>query len=152
MVQMENYSNNIKLEATAEKVFIALTHEIAAWWTEMFEGAANVQGETFTVRFGDKVFKTMKVSELVKNAKVVWEVEQSLIEIPELKNQSEWVGTTIIWVIKQDEGTATLHLEHVGLNKGVECYDICSAGWQQFIDSLKCYLETGKGNPFKNMS
>ncbi|MDQ8005819.1 MAG: SRPBCC domain-containing protein [Pedobacter sp.] len=149
---MENYKSTITLKADASKVFTALTQKIHNWWTEMFEGAANKEGAEFTVRFGDSVYKTMQIAELVPNAKVVWYVKASLIDIPELKNKTEWVGTTIAWELKEEGETTLLQLEHIGLNEAVECYDICSNGWQQFTHSLKLYVETGTGNPFKNLS
>lgn len=149
---MEDYSIEITIKAKTEKVFEALTQQIPLWWTEMFEGNANKEGAEFTVRFGDSVYKTLQVVALVPNAKVVWCVKASLIDIPELKNKTEWVGTTIVWEIEQNGDTTLLHLEHHGLNEAIDCYEICANGWQQFTNSLKLYIETGKANPFKKMS
>ena len=148
---MEDYQHTIQLKTDANQVFNALTKEIPLWWTEMFEGASNKKGQFFTVRFGENVFKMMEVKELVANTKVEWNVKDSLIAIPELKNQSEWIGTSIIWEIKPSSTLTVLKLTHKGLNQGIECYDICSEGWQQFINSLRTYIETGKGNPFKSL-
>lgn len=80
---MENYHNIIKLNTMADKVFKALTTGIPLWWTEMFEGLANNQNETFTVRFGESVYKTVQVQELSACSKVVWSVIDSLIAIPD---------------------------------------------------------------------
>jgi hypothetical protein len=30
----------------------------------------------------------------------------------------------------------------------LECYDMCRAGWDQYLPSLRDYLETGNGHPF----
>jgi len=145
---MENYSITILLDAPAEKVFRALTNDIPLWWTEMFEGTSNKQGESFTIHFGEPVFKQFRVQELQANTKVVWYVEDSLLNISGLENKKEWIGTTIIWEIaEKNEGTA-LHLEHRGLHPTVECYQICSDGWKQFTASLKSHLESGKGTPY----
>ena len=149
---MENYKSTITLKANTARVFTALTQEIPNWWTEMFDGTANKEGEEFTVRFGDNVYKTMQIAALVPNSKVVWYVKSSLIDIPELKNKTEWVGTTIIWEIEQNGDTTLLNLEHIGLNETIECYEICANGWQQFTNSLKLYVEIGTGNPFKKLS
>ena len=146
---MENYSNTIHLNATKDKVFNALTSEIPLWWTEMFEGSANMQGNNFTVRFGDNVYKTMRVVELVQNSKVVWNVENSLIAVLGLNNQTEWIGTSIVWQITPQESNTELQLTHIGLNPRVECFDICTHGWVQFTDSLREFVETGEGKPFR---
>lgn len=145
----ENYSNITELNTTAEKVFNALTNEIPLWWTKYFEGTANQQNDTFTVRFGKSIYKTIQVTELSQHSKVVWIVTNSEIGIPELKNQTEWIGTAILWEIIPKESNIQLKLTHIGLLPTSECYDLCKNGWQQFTNSLKLFLETGKGNPFK---
>ena len=145
---MENYSTTILLDAPAEKVFAALTNAIPLWWTEMFEGISDKQGESFTIHFGEPVFKRFQVQELHANAKVVWHVEDSLLNIPGLENKKEWIGTTIIWKIAGSDDGTTLHLEHQGLHPKIECYQICSDGWKQFTESLKSYIETGQGTPY----
>lgn len=146
---MKDYQHSIELNAGANKIFNALTREIPLWWTEMFEGSSNERGQLFTVRFGDNVFKTMEVKELVTDVKVVWEVKDSVIAIPELKNQREWIGTRIIWEIKPGDNVCNLELTHLGLTPVIECYDICADGWQQFINSFKSHIETDQGNSYK---
>lgn len=146
---MEHYSTTIVLNTTPAKVFSAVTNEITSWWTTLFKGRAKSNGDEFTVRFGDNIFKTMEVMELSDGIKIVWRVKDSLIGIPGFRNQKEWIGTTIIWEIVPGEINTGLKLTHIGLKPGVECYAICTAGWQQFLNSLKTYLETAKGNPYK---
>jgi len=146
---MENYTANTIINATAHQSYKALTEDIPLWWTEMFQSSANNEGDSFTVRFGEDVFKTIRVEELVANSKVVWFVEDSLINIPQLNNQKEWIDTSIVWEIEEKGNSILLRLTHIGLHPEIECYEICSMGWKQFIDSLKSYLETGTGTPFK---
>ncbi len=140
---MENYHSSIELNATPEKVFNALTNRIPLWWTEMFEGSSNQAGDTFTVRFGNNVFKSIRVEELTAHTRVSWHVTDSVIAVPELQNQKEWIGARIIWEIFPKNIHAQLQLLHIGLNPEIECYQMCSKGWQQFTDSLKLYVETG---------
>ena len=147
---MENFTLSVSLNCKAAQVFKALTSEIPQWWTQMFEGVSNEVGSSFTVRFGESVFKTMTVQELVENQKVVWQVEDSLINIPGLTNQTEWINTTIVWELENRDEATLLHLKHIGLHPKVECYGICSAGWEQFVNSLQTFVETGKGTPFLN--
>ncbi|WP_079241049.1 SRPBCC family protein [Chryseobacterium indologenes] len=146
---VENYIHIIEINTTVDKVYHALTHEIPLWWTELFEGSSSEVGNLFTIRFGDQIHKTMRVKEVAANAKVVWLVEDSLIALPDLKNQTEWIGTTIVWEIEENKGISQIKLIHVGLNPAIECYEICSNGWMQFIGSLKKFLETGEGTPYK---
>ncbi|PXW14922.1 activator of Hsp90 ATPase-like protein [Chryseobacterium sp. CBTAP 102] len=146
---VENYMHILEVNTTADKVYYALTYEIPLWWTELFEGSSSKVGNLFTIRFGDQIHKTMRVEELTHNTKIVWLVEDSLIALPELNNQTEWIGTTIVWEIKEKKEIIQIKLTHIGLNPDIECYEICSGGWLQFLGSLKKFLETGKGTPYK---
>lgn len=146
---VENYMHIVEINTTVDKMYHALTHEIPLWWTELFEGSSSEEGNLFTIRFGDQIHKTMRVKELTANVKVVWSVEDSLIALPDLKNQTEWIGTTIVWEIEEKKGGCQIKLTHIGLNPAIECYEICSNGWLQFIGSLKKFLETGEGVPYK---
>ena len=147
--KVENYTYSVEVETTEDKAYEALTQQIPLWWTEMFEGSSAHVDDVFTIRFGSSIYKTMRVKELMPDAKVTWYVEDSLIALPELKNQTEWIGTTIVWDIKRKEEITYLKVTHIGLNPDVECYEICVGGWVQFIHSLKVFLETGKGSPYK---
>jgi uncharacterized protein YndB with AHSA1/START domain len=146
---MDNFKMTIIIQATDNKVFDALTNSITKWWTEMFEGTSNKQGQFFTIRFGTNVFKTMRVEELIENKKVVWNVTDSLIDIPELNNKTEWINTKIVWEISIQDNQTELHLTHFGLTPQVECYNICQNGWHNFTDSLTQFINTGIGKPFK---
>ncbi|MFZ4928005.1 SRPBCC family protein [Chryseobacterium sp. Mn2064] len=145
---MNNYNHTIEIKSSTDMIYKALTEQIPLWWTETYEGSSLKTGDRFTIRFGDQVHKTMRVKECVPHSRVIWEVEDALIAISSLKNQSEWIGTTIVWEMKEEKNTALLDLTHIGLNPSIECYEICIGGWKQFIGSLKMFLETGKGNPY----
>lgn len=146
---MSNFEKTVIYTASEKLVFDALTNSITKWWTEMFEGKSNEQGKSFTIRFGTNVFKTMVVDELVSNKKVVWNVTDSLINIPDLKNKTEWINTKIVWEIQLKNNQTELHLTHFGLTPQVECYNICQDGWHNFTDSLTQFINTGIGRPFK---
>nr|WP_262711978.1 SRPBCC domain-containing protein [Pedobacter psychrodurus] len=115
----------------------------------MFEGISNKKEESFTVRFGSAVFKTMRIEEIIPNEKIVWYVTDTLIHIPELNNKKEWLNTIVVWQLNTEETNIKIQVTHIGLNPDIDCYSICSAGWRQFWDSLKLYLEKGIGMPFK---
>ncbi|WP_126654191.1 SRPBCC family protein [Chryseobacterium aureum] len=146
---MDNYNTTLELKATAENIYEALVYQIPRWWTELFTGSSAQTGDLFTVRFGDEIHKTMRIKEAIPHSRLIWYVEDSLIALPELKNQTEWIGTRIVWEMKQKENSSLLQLTHLGLNPAVECYAICSGGWDQFIGSLKLFLETGNGTPYR---
>ncbi|ATN04536.1 SRPBCC domain-containing protein [Chryseobacterium indologenes] len=146
---MNDYTNTIEVSTTPHRVYEALTHSIPLWWSALFTGSSSAIGDVFTIRFGDHIHKTFKVEEMIPDSKVAWYVEDSLIALPELKNQTEWIGTTVVWEIVKKENNALIKVTHIGLRPAVECYEICSTGWVQFLGSLKQFLETGKGSPYE---
>lgn len=146
----KNYTQTIPLKnALPQKVFSALTVGIPNWWTEMFEGNSEMENSVFTIRFGEQVFKTMRVETLVTDEKVVWEVMDALIDFPELNNKYEWIGTRIEWKIIRRENDVELQLIHFGLTPEIECFTMCEAGWRSFTQSLSNYIQTGMGSPFQ---
>lgn len=97
---MENYRNEINVNPSPKSVYQALTKFIPKWWSAHFEGASDKEVSTYTVRFGDSIYKTFGVTQLQPDQKVIWVVKDSVIDIPELKNKTEWIGTTINWEIE----------------------------------------------------
>ncbi len=82
------------------------------------------------------------------NKQIVWKCVKAYIDLASLTNKSEWEGTTMIWTLETDGHGTTLHFLHKGLNRNLECYQVCEAGWDAFLASLQTYLNTGKGEPF----
>ncbi len=150
-LENSSYKRSLPLSASDEKIFESIIN-IPLWWTEMFEGTADRQGRKFTVRFGSSVFKTMVVEELIPNKKIVWNVVDSVIDIPELNNKTEWIGTKIIWEISTHQDKTVLELRHIGLTPKIECYTICENGWNGFTESLTELIHTGLGKPLKTVN
>lgn len=147
-VLLIDYQNTFLVKANPNSVFKSLTQQIDKWWTEDFKGSADKLNNEFTVQFGT-TFKTMKVMELIPNKKMVWLCIDTLIDIPELPNNTEWKDTKIVWELQNDNETTKITLTHFGLTPEVKCYSICEQGWESFLNSLKQFVETNIGLPFK---
>ena len=146
---MHSFKFDLLVAAPAAKVFEALTTQqgIQSWWTTSSEVGTAV-GEHITIRFGG-TFKVMQIEALHPATEVRWRVVDAHLVVPGLARTNEWLGTTIVLqLVPQSDTVTRLSLEHIGLTPEVECYDICSQGWAQFLESLKAYLETGKGSPY----
>lgn len=146
---MNNFTSTIILQSTPQKVYAALTGAIDQWWTEVVDGNAQEAGHIFSVGFGPQVRKTMMVETLIPGKKVSWLVVDALIDLPELKNKIEWIGTRIVWEISGNTEGTVLELKHMGLTREVECYQVCTEGWQHFLRSFEQYISTGTGMPFR---
>jgi hypothetical protein len=142
-----NYRDSLVTKAAQSEILKALTTEICSWWTEDFSGSAKRVKEEFTVRFGN-TFKTFVVVEL-SSTTVSWKCMDSYIDMPDLNKKDEWIGTTIHWAIGSDGHQNCLELFHEGLTPEIECFDVCRQGWISFLASLRNWLETKEGSPYR---
>ncbi|HEY0753182.1 MAG TPA: SRPBCC domain-containing protein [Ktedonobacteraceae bacterium] len=129
------------IAATPERVFKALTipEEIAGWWTDNLSATAE-QGSLAEFRFrrGASVIQ-LEISERQQNEKVSWLPKQSPL--------ASWEGTTITWQLTPvPDGTKVVFTQD-GFALVDKHYESVRNTWQYFVDSLKSYLETGKGTP-----
>lgn len=137
----ENYKQKVKVIASPDKAFNAITKELDKWWGQV-DVPVNGVGDIFTITFGE-AFWTFKISEFIIDKTVTWECIDGQ---PELNN--EWIGHHLKWTIEENNDSITISFDQDGLNGMLPCYDICSTAWDRFIlYSLKEYLETGKGKP-----
>lgn len=87
----------------------------------------------------DFFFNSMEVIKLEPFEKVHWKC---------VEGWKEWLGTEIIFTLsKNEEGGTVLLFEHEGLIPNHKCYKMCSQGWNKTLNSLKDYVDMGKGNP-----
>ena len=142
------YSNQISINVKPELVFKAITKEIDKWWTEL-SNKINKVGDQLIVHFEDSTFWKIDVIEFIPNSSIEWYVESANHNLENLSRKDEWEMTRIKWEINENENGSTLTLIHDGLIPNLECYNICKAGWNYFLGSLKDYLESGKGRPYK---
>ncbi len=144
----QSYSTEILISTKPESVYKAITKDIDKWWTELSNQAVQI-GDQLTVRFEKTTSWVMTVTEAFPNRSLVWNVVEANHDLDELVEKDEWKGTAIKWEIAENEAGSKVTLTHQGLVPALECYEICHEGWGYFLGSLKNYLETGKGYPFK---
>lgn len=64
------------------------------------------------------------------------------------KDKTEWVNTKLIFDISPESSKTKVTFTHEGLIPDYECYQVCNDAWNGYIhNSLKNFIETGKGNP-----
>lgn len=141
---MPDILHRVGLESSSTKdAFHALAtvDGLSAWWTHDTEGESR-EGGNIRFRFGRPISEgggfEMKVLELVPGRRVLWEV----IDGPEA-----WIGTTISFDLKEEDGFTIVLFKHAGWKEPVEFMHHCSTKWGQFLMSLKALMETGKGAP-----
>lgn len=144
---MKDYQKSITVNNPANEVYDAIARHIEDWWSDDFSGASAQKGDQYDIAFG-KTKKTFEILEAVPGKQVVWQCLKAYIDMETLRKKNEWEGTRLIWTITGGGTATTLNMRHEGLNKSVECYDICEPAWDYFMESIYAFLTTGTGTPY----
>lgn len=140
---MVDILHRVGVRAPVSKVYKAVTavEPLAGWWTEDTTGKAGAVGDTVAFRFGEAGGFDMAVRELKPDERVLWEV---------VDGPAEWIGTHVVWELKQAGDFAIILFKHEGWKEPVEFMHHCSTRWATFLMSLKALVETGNGEPYPN--
>jgi hypothetical protein len=140
-----NFTTTILIDQPQEQVFNAINN-VRGWWSEEIEGSTNKLNDEFKYHFEDLHRCKIKLIEVIPGKKVVWLVLENYFKFT--KDTTEWTGTKIIFEIAKKDNKTELRFTHVGLVPEYECYDVCSKGWNNYIQSsLRSLITTGKGRP-----
>ena len=146
----KDFHCEISINASPQKVFTALTEQkgLQNWWTPTCSAEAKV-GSKAKFNF-DKTYNVMEIEKLIPNKQVIWRCVDQYHNSPNLTKHDEWVGTQIIFNLKENtKGGTDLSFTHQGLAEDLQCYAQCFKGWTHFIKtSLKSYAETEQGQPY----
>ncbi|KNX38606.1 SRPBCC family protein [Luteipulveratus halotolerans] len=135
---MVDILHQVGVEAPAQQVYDALTtlDGLRGWWTDDTTGSADVGG-IVEFRFPAGGFD-MKVFDSTPGEHVRWEV---------VDGPDEWIGTTIDWALRDEDGWTTVNFTHAGWREPVEFMHHCSTKWGTYLVSLKQLVEDGRGAP-----
>lgn len=135
-----DYETTIRVHASADALFDAITTAsgLTGWWTTA-SGSGGTGGELeFTMSAPTPL--RVHVDGATRPSSVQWTVTQCDFE-------PDWVGTHPTFTITELDHACELTFTHVGLTDELECIEMCTAGWNHYIPSLRDYAETGRGNP-----
>ena len=140
-----DFSITITVDQSPAAAFTAINN-VRAWWSENIEGNTNKPGDEFTYHHQDIHYCQVKLVEMIPDKEIAWLVKYNYFKFT--KDKSEWTGTKISFDISGQDGKADIRFTHHGLTPALECYDICSNAWTQYIGkSLLDLITTGQGQP-----
>ncbi len=135
----------LTITTTPENVFNALTRqdELALWWTNDLRVRPEV-GSLAEFRFHQGAFVLQfEIAELNANEKVHWILR---------KGPAGWEGTSVTWQLMPVQNATQVSFNHDGFARVDEVYEQTRGNWERYLNSLKSYLETGKGTPYVKAS
>lgn len=145
---MTNFSTAFSVDETPEDVFAAVVN-VRGWWSGEIHGDTDTLGAVFTYRYRDLHRSTQRITELVPNEKVAWEISNSCLSF--VKDTNEWDGSKVVFEISSNEEKTELRFTHVGLTPAGECYENCSTAWSFYVNnSLRRLITTGIGDLSSN--
>lgn len=141
---MVHINHRIGIQAPIEKVYeaMATTSGISGWWTRDTTGESAV-GKSVTTRFhnadGNEV-GSMKFEIVALTA-------SKLVQWKFLEGPPEWIGTQVVFDIRQENDFTIVLFSHLNWVEEVEFKSHCSMKWATFLLSLRRFVETGTGDP-----
>jgi hypothetical protein len=141
----KSFTTSITVDKPANEVYTAIQN-FRGWWSEEIEGNTDKLNETFFYHYKDIHLCKLRLIESVTDRKLVYEVTEN--EFNFVQDKTEWVGTRLIFEIHDAGDHSTVKFTHEGLVPEYECFEVCNEAWSSYIgNSLKSFIETGKGNP-----
>jgi uncharacterized protein YndB with AHSA1/START domain len=127
------------INAPREQVYQAITSidGLSKWWTAESTGDAGKDG-VIQFRFGGQG-PDMKVADLKLNEQVSWECVAS---------PHGWVGNRLSFMLDENDGKTRVRFAHDGFPAEDDSCAICTFGWGRYMESLRQYCQTGKGEGF----
>ena len=108
------------------------------WWTEETSGSTDLN-EVIEFRFGDSGYIAMKVETLIENKIVQWKC---------VDGADDWIDTFVSFELDQNDDKTRLRFTHGNWQDNSDFYAHCSFSWSRYLESLRQYLQTGKGQPY----
>lgn len=136
---MSEIKHLLHIAAPREKVYEAITtiKGLSGWWTTQTTGECK-PGAIIQFRFGT-VGNDMKVISLKQNEWVLWEC---------LAGPDDWIGTRLTFQLSENAGKTLVRFEHAGWKNANDFFAGCTFTWGRFMESLRQYCQTGKGEAF----
>lgn len=146
-----SYTREIIVSNTPGAAYRALTTGFDKWWTTSCDSISET-GDQVIFRFGP-TYWVMRTINLIPDHLVELECIEAHHVHEGLPSSilREWTNSRLKWEISTQGENTRIMLVHEGLVPLLDCYDVCVQGWDYFFtNSLKQYLDTGKGMPFEN--
>lgn len=140
-----SFTKTISVNKSPGEAFDAIK-DFRGWWSEEIEGRTDTLNDNFLYHYKDIHRCKIKLIEYLPERRLVYQVVEN--EFNFVKDKKEWVDTKLIFEISPEGSGTKIKFTHEGLVPHYECYQVCNDAWSGYIgNSLKNFIQTGKGNP-----
>lgn len=135
----KDFTYSFTTPKSPEEIFNLLL-VINKWWSGIFEeiitGESRKINDEFSFRAGGGVhYSKHRLTELVPNQKIVWEIIESTLSF--LTKTDEWMNTKLRFDIAREGDMSRVTFTHEGLVPKFECYNNCTDAWAQYMENLE---------------
>ncbi|MFI5131976.1 MAG: SRPBCC domain-containing protein [Chitinophagales bacterium] len=133
---MPDIRHLVFIKSTPERIYQAISTQegIASWWS-VHNNAKPQAGSEYRISFGGEYYKTIKVTDLLPNKRVEWEI---------LEATPEWLNTKVTFDISVGKDCAELRFTHSGWKDYTDMFAQCSYHWAIYLGNLKTFTEKNK--------
>ncbi|HLA45701.1 MAG TPA: SRPBCC domain-containing protein [Aggregatilineales bacterium] len=139
---MPDILHEVIINSSPESIYKALTETsgIQGWWTEDAKSDAREGGKTEVKFYGGQVHFVFSVAALKPGSRVYWSVDSAV---------PGWENTRVTWDLSEGENGTKVLFGHRDWVSTDGSFATSSYNWAWYLTSLKDYVETGEGRPFK---
>jgi hypothetical protein len=136
---MKTIIHAFDVDASGEAVREALTSlsGLRGWWSTVVGGSAD-PGSVIEFTFRDDFNPRMQVEE--SGSKVVWRC---------VAGHEPWADNTFHFELGGDGPVSVLFRQEYARELSDKAYGIYNFNWGFYLESLRLYVETGRGKPFE---
>ncbi|MGN6567654.1 MAG: SRPBCC domain-containing protein [Flavipsychrobacter sp.] len=134
------YTVSIEVERPISEVFRHLTHDVAKFWPEDFDGASAKLNDEFVFSIGNSHYSKNKVAELLPDKKVVWLVTESVRKA----DNYDWTGTRMGFELRPKGNHTILEFTYDGPVLADEVERLKQVCDMTIKDRLYNFLNNGK--------
>lgn len=140
---MDTILHAVEIDATPADVYraIATADGIAGWWSTKVTADERVGGIVDFTFVGD-FHPDMEITTLDEPARVAWKC---------VAGHEPWEGSSFTFAIEPLDGGRSRLMFTQGYGKPIDdvAYGIYNYNWGYYMHSLKQYVETGTGFPYR---
>jgi len=141
----KNYTTSLVVDKDISSAFNSIKN-FRGWWSKEIEGNTDKLGDTFFYHYKDVHRCKIKLIEVQKDKKLVYQVVDNQFNFT--KDKTEWINTRLVFDLYPEGDKTKIIFTHEGLVPQYECYAVCKDAWTSYIQgSLKEFIETGTGKP-----